>query len=49
MKTFQLDYRYEVLPGKPLDIYTLVEDGRVLSKGVREDGKTAFSCVIELG
>ena len=49
VKTFQLDYRYEVLPGKPLDIYTLVEDGRVLSKGVREDGKTAFSCVIELG
>ena len=40
VKTFQLDYRYEVLPGKPLDIYTLVEDGRVLSKGVREDGKT---------
>lgn len=48
VKAFQLDYRYEVLPGKPLDIYTLVEEGRVLSKGVREDGKTAFTCVIEL-
>ena len=48
VKTFQIDYRYEVLPDKPLAMHTLVEDGLVLSKGVREDGTVAFASAIEL-
>ena len=47
MKTFQVDYRYEVLPGVPLQVHTLVEDDRVLSKGVNPDGKVAFASLIE--
>ena len=49
IKTFQLDYRHEVLPDVPLAVHTLVEEGRVLSKGVNPDGQTAFACAIELG
>lgn len=48
VKTFQLDYRHEVLPGVPLAMHTLVEEGRVLSKGVNPAGETAFACAIEL-
>ena len=47
MRTFQIDYRHEVLPGVPLQVHTLVEEGRVLSKGVNADGQTAFACAIE--
>lgn len=49
MKTLQIDYRHEVLPGVPLAMHTLVEDGRVVSKGVNEQGETAFACLIEIG
>lgn len=48
IRTFQIDYRHEVLPGAPLSIHTLVREGSVLAKGVREDGETAFTCLIEL-
>lgn len=48
IKTLQLDYRHEVMPGVPLTMHTLVEEGRVLSKGVNERGETAFACAIEL-
>lgn len=48
IKTLQIDYRHEVLPGVPLAMHTLVEDGRVLSKGVDEEGETAFAALIEL-
>ncbi|MBQ9041192.1 MAG: hypothetical protein IJ111_00065 [Eggerthellaceae bacterium] len=48
MKTFQIDYRHEVLPGEPLAMHTLVENGLVLSKGVNAAGETAFACAIEL-
>ena len=47
IKTMQIDYRHEVLPDVPLAMHTLVEDGRVLSKGVNEQGETAFACLIE--
>ncbi len=47
IKTLQIDYRHEVLPGVPLAMHTLVEEGRVLSKGVNEQGETAFACLIE--
>ncbi len=48
IKTFQIDYRHEVLPGVPLVMHTLVEDGTVRSKGVNEQGEVAFTCLIEL-
>lgn len=48
MKSMQIDYRQEVLPGSPLAVHTLVEDERILAKGVREDGLTAFTTLIEL-
>lgn len=48
IKTFQIDYRHEVMPGAPLQVHTLVEDGIVLQKGVREDGNVAFACRMEL-
>lgn len=48
IRTFQIDYRHEVLPDSPLQIHTLVEDGHVLSQGVREDGNIAFASAIEL-
>lgn len=49
IRSLQIDYRHEALPGAPLAVHTLVEDGSVLSKGVREDGNVAFACAIELG
>ena len=48
VRTFQMDYRHEVLPGVPLSMHTLVEDGRVLSKGVNPAGEIAFACAIDL-
>ena len=46
--TMQIDYRYEVHPGEPLTVLTLVEDDHILSKGLAADGTTAFASVIEL-
>ncbi|MBO7701505.1 MAG: hypothetical protein J6S36_01190 [Eggerthellaceae bacterium] len=48
MKSIQIDYRHEALPGVPLAMHTLVEDGMVRSKGLKEDGTIAFACAIEL-
>ena len=48
IRTFQIDYRQEALLGVPLDVHTLVEEGRVLAKGLRENGETSFSSIIEL-
>lgn len=48
IKTFQIDYRQEALLGTPLSVHVLVEDGRVLAKGLREDGETSFASLIEL-
>ena len=47
LKTLQIDYRYEALPGQPLLIHTLVEEGRVLLKGLSEDGTVAFGAALE--
>lgn len=46
VKTFQIDYRQEARLGSPLRVQTLVEDGRVLTKGIREDGETSFASEI---
>ncbi len=48
VKTLQIDYRHEALPGQPLVVHTLVEETRVLSKGVTEDGTISFVCALEL-
>ena len=48
IRTLQIDYRHEVLPDAPLTVHTLVEESRVLSKGVREDGEIAFMCAMEI-
>jgi len=48
LRTLQIDYRHEVMPDAPLTVHTLVEGKTVKSKGVREDGNTAFICAIEL-
>jgi acyl-ACP thioesterase len=48
IRTFQIDYRMEALVDEPLSVYTHVEDGLVLVKGVREDGDTSFAGAIEL-
>ena len=47
LKTMQIDYRYEALPGQPLFIHALVEDDRTLLKGLSEDGTTLFAAVVE--
>lgn len=47
IRTLQIDYRHEVMPGVPLAMHTLVEEGRVLSRGINEQGETAFACLIE--
>lgn len=48
VRTLQLDYRHEVLPGSPIHMHSLLKDGRALVKGVNEQGETAFACAIEL-
>ena len=48
IKTFQIDYRSEVLPDAPLAMYTSVSESGVFAKGVREDGAIAFACAIEV-
>lgn len=48
IRTFQIDYRHEVLPGVPLEMQLLVQDGRVLAKGINPDGEIAFACDMEL-
>ena len=48
IRTFQMDYRHEVMPHVPLHVHTLVEDGRIMSKGANEQGDIAFACLIEL-
>lgn len=48
IKTFQIDYRHEAMPGEPLSVYTDHQDGLLLFKGVREDGAISFAVAIEL-
>ena len=46
-KTIQIDYRYEALPGQTFSLHTLVEDARVLFKGVSEEGTMLFAAMLE--
>ena len=46
-KTFQIDYRYEALPGQAFTVHALVEEDRTLMKGVAEDGTVLFAAQVE--
>ena len=48
VRSMQIDYRHEALPGEPLVIHAHVEDSHVSAKGVRADGAIAFACSIEM-
>lgn len=48
LKTFQMDYRHEVLPAAPLEMHTYIESNRILFKGINEQGDIAFACAAEL-
>lgn len=47
LRTFQIDYRHEVLEGVPLTMCTRWEGTTARVKGVRQDGEIAFACVLE--
>ena len=44
LKTFQIDYRKEVLEGEPLEVFYIREEGGILAKGLNIDGDTMFAC-----
>lgn len=48
LKTFQIDYRKEVMQGTELNIYHKREDGLISAKGQNNDGDIMFACKIEL-
>lgn len=48
LKTFQIDYRKEVMQGTELNIYHKREDGVISAKGQNNDGEIMFACKIEL-
>ena len=48
LHTFQIDYRHEVVPGEPLELYLKQEDGRVRAKAVAPDGSVAFASAVEV-
>ncbi len=45
--SFQIDYRKEVMEGAKLQIFHTREENVIVSKGVNENGETAFGCKIE--
>ena len=47
IRSFQIDYRHEVRPGVPLQVFTQVVDGLTLVKGVNPDGDIAFASTVE--
>ena len=47
-RTFQIDYRHEVVPGEPLEMFVREEDGLVRVKAIAPDGAIAFASAIEL-
>lgn len=47
LRTFQIDYRHEVLAGSSLAIETLIEDEAIKTRGLLEDGQIAFMSLIE--
>ena len=48
IKSFQIDYRKEVMQGTQLNIYHLRHDGNITAKGLSNDGEIIFVCKIDL-
>lgn len=48
IRTLQIDYRHEALPGVPLDLYLREDEGRIVAKALNPEGGIAFVCAIEL-
>lgn len=48
IKTFQIDYRKEVLEGEPLEIFSTRQDGSILAKGLNKDGDIMFACKLDM-
>lgn len=48
IKSVQIDYRKEVLPGEGIDIYTLKTDREIMAKGTDSEGNIKFICKIEI-
>ncbi len=47
LKTFQIDYRKEVLQGAPLEIFYTRQEDCILAKGLNSDGDIMFACKLE--
>ena len=47
LRTFQIDYRREVVEGVPLTMHTHWDGSTAQAKGVYEDGEIAFACKLE--
>lgn len=48
IKTFQIDYRKEVLEGEPLEIFSTRQDGFILAKGLNKDGDVMVACKLDM-
>ena len=48
IRSFQIDYRHEVLAGEGLNIYTRFEDNTLLAKGEDENGEIKFFCKAQI-
>jgi acyl-ACP thioesterase len=48
LKTFQIDYRKEVMEGEPLEVFYTRQDGGILAKGLNKNGDTMFACKLEM-
>ena len=48
IKTFQIDYRKEVLEGEPLEIFSTRQEGCILAKGLNKDGDVMFACKLDM-
>ena len=48
LKTFQIDYRKEVLEGEPLEVFYTRQDGGILAKGLNKNGDIMFACKLEM-
>ncbi len=44
LKTFQIDYRKEVLEGEPLQVFYTRQDGGILAKGLNKNDDIMFAC-----
>ena len=46
MRTLQIDYRKEILPGHPVNIFTLENELGTHVKGVNAEGEVNFNCLM---